>query len=89
MVREGEEEDELIRIAKIWGCTCRPRIIRCWTQGDLLRGTLRHDPSCRYDPESFFRPAEVVDEEEIAANAERMKKARQKANRKYTTKRGK
>ena len=81
MVRPGEEADEAIRIAKAWGCLCRPTVVRHWTQGDLLRVTLRHTKTCGYDPSSFFREPEKVDEEALAKQAAAIKKRRSKATR--------
>lgn len=81
----GEVRDEAYRIAKVWGCVCRPTVTS-WEQdakGNVLRVSLRHLPGCNYDPGRYFRPAPPIDDEAIAESAKQMKKLRQRTTRKY------
>lgn len=80
--------DEAYRIAKVWGCLCRPTITH-WDQdpvGNVLHVRLRHQTGCGYDPIKFFKPPPEIDDDAIAESAAVMKKLRQRNNRKYTTK---
>ena len=80
-----EVRDEAFRIAKVWGCLCRPTVTS-WEQdpvGNVLRVTLRHQTGCHYRPMKFFEPEPEIDLDSIADNAQKMKRKRQSANRKY------
>lgn len=84
-----EISETAYNIAKVWGCVCTP-VVTSFDQ-DPKRNRLiikaRHAAGCNYNPMRFFRPPEEIDEAAISESAERAKKARQRANRKYPNRR--
>lgn len=82
--------DSVLRIAKVWGCVCRPTITQ-WqqdTMSNVLTAKLHHSKGCHYRPASFFEPEVPIDTEAIAESAARMRKLRQRTVRKYAKRKG-
>lgn len=76
-----EEEDEAIRIAKVFGCKCAPFLVNTEVRGSTRYTTLRHTKNCHYDPAKVFAPQAEVDQEAIDAGAKLQKKARARVTR--------
>ena len=79
---EAEDYDAAVRVAKANGCICIPKMTRRERTRTHLSVSLRHQPTCTYDPMRPWKPVEEVDHEALAKRAAAAKKARQKLTRK-------
>lgn len=74
--RRAEAYDRAVRIAKVWGCVCRPSLISTRVEGNTEHTSLRHQKGCRYRPAAFFEPTVEVDQAELDRRAKLMKRSR-------------